>query len=1170
MAIDLNKLAQFKTGIATKAVKSGTKDISVKDPTLFEKIIDNLSRFNYASAGAAKALVKGENPLKEAWKGFTLKEKETYTDVLRATGWKPTSTGGKIARGVAGFVGDVLLDPTTYLGIGALTKVGKVAKTTGQAGLTIAEQAAKGERALLTFGGRSLVGGGKVMSKIADAANYIREGNKWTTPVIQEIGARFVPKFRKAGVTPEMHKKTVDAIATFTNAAKYGDSEAVRIGKLYQSKIDDMLKAGKITSNDVDNLLINFNKGIVHADLEEVYGAMKTATAKQGTARAASGKISAEGYDVTRIASTETKEYLKEQGQKMNFGSRAVTGKTGSDFSRKYWGLDDGVLDVTTGNVFSGGKLVRTVPERELKILKARDSSSLIEQSVKGISEKLDQSTAVLDELSKFKTLSEAQLARKATAIRELEGTQPLLDDLSKAKEDWQKLVGLEDLSEAEQKVMSEILSEFDNAQAGYKVYLEAAKGGGDDVIGVSSTFPDFLPEKFRSKKALDEITGVMISGPGKKSFLRTNKALDQVSDVKKLREAMNQVLSTSEKNLNKTQKEFLQIIDDEVLRRNPGIESLRALEKTELNKLRSDLIQARAVEKAQISKAMRVDPKLLASRMKNIQKKIARLSERKASKEAGLQALKMKTVSAPEINEAVGRQIFSTDLGKILGTTMSRTTKQEAANEFAQNIAEAGLMKDVAPDFYDYLPDEFIKANPALKELVFHPEQLNMINSIVKNLTSDETVGGFVKAFDTVQNAWKGTATFVNPSFHTRNFVSNVWNNYLGGINPATNAGLYGKTGKMTLTALAKGPDALDNANKVFKAGKEFLTEREVYDLARKQGLINTGWAGSDIAQKIEDQLTRPVWWQKANPFSRKSWLQRGGSFVGEAVEDSSKLTHFIAKLNDGYGVKEAAESVKKYLFDYSDLTDFERNVMKRIFPFYTWTRKNLPLQVQQLIQQPGKVATVQKVRQNIEKNVSGEKLDERFLPDYIKDSVPVFLGGDKDTTSYLRLSGYLPTAQLSDLMRPLEATKNLITPLAKTPLELSANYSTFFEKPIERFPGETKEKFGIRVSAKQEYILNQIRPLSEVEKLLGFKTYDQTSGMMRLRNWLIGKTDSLNTDQAKRSYEFHRRDLLGKVSTAIEYAKKDGDKKEMERLKAVKKELEKHAVKIKKKKKN
>jgi hypothetical protein len=42
---------------------------------------------------------------------------------------------------------------------------------------------------------------------------------------------------------------------------------------------------------------------------------------------------------------------------------------------------------------------------------------------------------------------------------------------------------------------------------------------------------------------------------------------------------------------------------------------------------------------------------------------------------------------------------------------------------------------------------------------------------------------------------------------------------------------------------------------------------------------------------------------------------------------------------------------------FDYSDLTPFERNVMKNVIPFYTFMRNNLPYQVQMALTQPNKV---------------------------------------------------------------------------------------------------------------------------------------------------------------------------------------------------------------------
>ena len=49
-----------------------------------------------------------------------------------------------------------------------------------------------------------------------------------------------------------------------------------------------------------------------------------------------------------------------------------------------------------------------------------------------------------------------------------------------------------------------------------------------------------------------------------------------------------------------------------------------------------------------------------------------------------------------------------------------------------------------------------------------------------------------------------------------------------------------------------------------------------------------------------------------------------------------------------------QAAIHVKKHLFDYDNLSKFEKEFMRRGIPFYTWTRKNLALQLQTLSTKP------------------------------------------------------------------------------------------------------------------------------------------------------------------------------------------------------------------------
>lgn len=92
-----------------------------------QRILDILSRPNMASANVTEALYNGQNPIEGAWEGLSGKDKKYYADVIKeqdvkSGDYKP---GSDAQYGVAGFIADVVLDPTTYIGAGLVGKVGK-------------------------------------------------------------------------------------------------------------------------------------------------------------------------------------------------------------------------------------------------------------------------------------------------------------------------------------------------------------------------------------------------------------------------------------------------------------------------------------------------------------------------------------------------------------------------------------------------------------------------------------------------------------------------------------------------------------------------------------------------------------------------------------------------------------------------------------------------------------------------------------------------------------------------------------------------------------------------------------------------------------------------------------------------------------------------------------
>ena len=109
----------------------------------------------------------------------------------------------------------------------------------------------------------------------------------------------------------------------------------------------------------------------------------------------------------------------------------------------------------------------------------------------------------------------------------------------------------------------------------------------------------------------------------------------------------------------------------------------------------------------------------------------------------------------------------------------------------------------------------------------------------------------------------------------------------------------------------------------------------------------------------------------------------------IGELVESTAKIALYFDRKSKGFTSRAAARDVRKFLFDYSDLSSAEREVFKRVMPFYTWTRKNLPLQVSMLIQDPTKFNVIEKAKRAVESMTDGEPLDEKYLPGWLKDGM-------------------------------------------------------------------------------------------------------------------------------------------------------------------------------------
>lgn len=327
---------------------------------------------------------------------------------------------------------------------------------------------------------------------------------------------------------------------------------------------------------------------------------------------------------------------------------------------------------------------------------------------------------------------------------------------------------------------------------------------------------------------------------------------------------------------------------------------------------------------------------------------------------------------------------------------------------------------------------------------------------------------------YDTPMSVLKTLYTRINPGFHGRNYLDNRWKNFLAGVDQS-----FAPVAK----SITKGAEGTF----VTKAGEK-IPYSQIRSWIDEYGLSGFGWFGSpeDLQTSVQSVIKEA---HQSNAAKVLGLLNPGqtGQKIGNAVETNAKVTHFLDRLYKYGNPDLAAQSVNKFLFNYGDLTPFERNYMKRLMPFYTFRRKNVPLMYQQLLENPGKFAQLQ-VAKNAAEGSNTAKDNE--VPDYMKQQFSVDLGKAGGKEALL-----MPGLSVSDLQvpfRPLAEGYGMLTPAIRLPVELYHN-KTWYGGNIDNRGGyQTKELPGI---------FNPLASVPAIRDALGIKRVTTAKGVKEYR---------------------------------------------------------------------
>lgn len=303
--------------------------------------------------------------------------------------------------------------------------------------------------------------------------------------------------------------------------------------------------------------------------------------------------------------------------------------------------------------------------------------------------------------------------------------------------------------------------------------------------------------------------------------------------------------------------------------------------------------------------------------------------------------------------------------------------------------------------------------------------EQTAEILQALDKVSTREGYGALLRSFDRFTNWWKALAV-TTPGFHFRNSFGGFFNNHLAGVD-------FGAHRRWLKT------------NKQYGAGKLTGDDERIVRKIHESGILTGGQTAHEVEQAL---IASPL--SKVGPGANNAIL-RGNRAQGEKVENMLRgALAFDMMSRKGMAVDEAVAMVDKFHFDYGNLSQFERNIGKRVVPFWTWTSRNLPLQLEMLARKPGAYAKYVHAKTEIE-NVSPE---DEVVPSYFKELMGIRLPFDLgEGRAYATPD--LPFVSAAEMGAHLQDPVRLLAdanPLIKAPLEAHFDEQFFAGLPLRQ----------------------------------------------------------------------------------------------------------------------
>ena len=378
---------------------------------------------------------------------------------------------------------------------------------------------------------------------------------------------------------------------------------------------------------------------------------------------------------------------------------------------------------------------------------------------------------------------------------------------------------------------------------------------------------------------------------------------------------------------------------------------------------------------------------------------------------------------------------------------------------QLGQMKAQLQTVKGILPDQTKAIDDllDYIGTNNVYMDK-------NLVNLL--RFGKQKEITPILKLVNGFNNVFKRFKVFT-PGFHLRNITGNAANLALSGIPVSQIPDLYVRAGKIL--------DDDNVINLMRKANLGTLTDAEQvqFDLLRQfvdNGFYRAGTGVQDLGEIVSKsynateepltgfgQVAEAVGGTPLNKIKSKT-LDKATDFSAMVNDKLDSLNRMAALIygneNPTYfrrlGFDNAADAVRYALFDPGNMSPTEINTIKKIIPFYTFTKQNLIYQVTNAAKNSSRYHQLIKAFDK-----AYDSMDENSYRDYQKENFQLPLPFEDKDGNTIMLKMNLPLNDLTIFSSPQDTLQRIVsstTPLIRAPFEQVTGVDTYTGQEIYR----------------------------------------------------------------------------------------------------------------------